>query len=276
VTLTGRIEAQEEVRLAFRVGQRMIERKVNVGDRVAPGQLVARLESTTLENAVQGAQANLAAAQAAATDARLELERQQSLLERGVAPRARVERAQKARDVATRRSSPRPAATAQERRTYRSSGPAGASRRSEPGEVVVAGQMIVRVAARAVATQCRRAGAVKTQWQHGSCGGRVAGLDPNVGDRACSAAAGGSVTRTFEVRLTHRPTEAMAGLHRQRFDPSRRRARIAIPASALRPRRQAAVWIVDVPPAPCRSGTSSAPFRVATSRSARGSPEASS
>ena len=66
VTLTGRIEAQEEVRLAFRVGQRMIERKVNVGDRVEPGQLIARLESTTLQNAVQGARANLASAQAAA------------------------------------------------------------------------------------------------------------------------------------------------------------------------------------------------------------------
>jgi multidrug efflux pump subunit AcrA (membrane-fusion protein) len=45
VTLTGRIEAQEEVRLAFRVGQRLIERKLNVGDRVEAGQLVARLES---------------------------------------------------------------------------------------------------------------------------------------------------------------------------------------------------------------------------------------
>ena len=45
VSLTGRIEAQEEVSLAFRVGQRVIERKVNVGDRVAPGQLIARVEA---------------------------------------------------------------------------------------------------------------------------------------------------------------------------------------------------------------------------------------
>ena len=100
VTLTGRIEPQEEVRLAFRVGQRMIERKVNVGDRVLPGQLIARLESTTLQNAVQVARANLASAEASAADARLEFDRQRTLLERGVAPRARFEGAQKMRDSA--------------------------------------------------------------------------------------------------------------------------------------------------------------------------------
>ncbi|MCU0670714.1 MAG: efflux transporter periplasmic adaptor subunit, partial [Myxococcota bacterium] len=98
VTLTGRIEAQEEVRLAFRLGQRMVERKVNVGDRVVAGQLVATLEATTFDNAVQAARANLAAAQASATDARLELDRQQALLDRGVAPRVRVAR-QRGRDA---------------------------------------------------------------------------------------------------------------------------------------------------------------------------------
>src|SRR5215475_5964246 len=60
VTLTGRIEAEEEVNLAFRVGQRMALRSVRVGDRVEPGRLVARLEATTFENAVQAARANLA------------------------------------------------------------------------------------------------------------------------------------------------------------------------------------------------------------------------
>ena len=32
VSLTGQVEAQEEVNLSFRVGGRMIERSVNVGD----------------------------------------------------------------------------------------------------------------------------------------------------------------------------------------------------------------------------------------------------
>jgi multidrug resistance efflux pump len=43
----------------------------------------------------------VASAQAAAADARLEFERQRTLLERGVAPRARFERAQKVRETTT-------------------------------------------------------------------------------------------------------------------------------------------------------------------------------
>jgi multidrug efflux pump subunit AcrA (membrane-fusion protein) len=44
VAFTGRIEAENESRLAFRVGGRMIERLANVGDRVEPDQVVARLD----------------------------------------------------------------------------------------------------------------------------------------------------------------------------------------------------------------------------------------
>ena len=152
VTLTGRIEAKDEVNLAFRVGQRMVERSVRVGDRVEPGQLVARLESTTFENAVQAARANLAAAEARAADARLEFERQQSLFSRGVAPRAVFERALKARDAERAQVDAARAQldTAREKLgftqlfadSYGSVTAVGA----EPGEVVGAGQMIVRLA----------------------------------------------------------------------------------------------------------------------------------
>src|SRR5262245_48825286 len=44
VTYTGRIQAEDEARLAFRIGGRMVERSANVGDRVGPGQVVAKLE----------------------------------------------------------------------------------------------------------------------------------------------------------------------------------------------------------------------------------------
>jgi RND family efflux transporter MFP subunit len=152
VTLTGRIEAQEEVSLAFRVGQRMLERKVNVGDRIAPGQLIARLESTTLDNAVQAARANLASAQAQAGDARLEFDRQRTMLARGVSPRARFESAQAARDATAAQVDAAQAqlATAREQRSFTelfadSDGVVTAVG-AEPGEVVAAGQMILRVA----------------------------------------------------------------------------------------------------------------------------------
>src|SRR5919199_5959136 len=39
--LTGQVRAQDEVSLAFRIDGRMVERHINVGDRVKPGQVLA-------------------------------------------------------------------------------------------------------------------------------------------------------------------------------------------------------------------------------------------
>ena len=44
VSLTGHIRAKDEVSLAFRLDQRMIERLVHVGDVVKEGQVVAKLD----------------------------------------------------------------------------------------------------------------------------------------------------------------------------------------------------------------------------------------
>jgi multidrug efflux pump subunit AcrA (membrane-fusion protein) len=44
VVLTGHIRAEDEPALAFRIGGRMIERPVNVGDRVEAGQVLAKLD----------------------------------------------------------------------------------------------------------------------------------------------------------------------------------------------------------------------------------------
>ena len=60
VSLTGQVQAQEEVSLSFRVGGRMLERPVNVGDRVEAGQVVARIDPEPARNALQTARANLA------------------------------------------------------------------------------------------------------------------------------------------------------------------------------------------------------------------------
>src|ERR1700751_1657102 len=71
VSLTGHIRAKDQVSLAFRLDGRMIERLVNVGDVVTAGQTVARLDPQTQQNNLRSAQADLAAAQARLTDARL-------------------------------------------------------------------------------------------------------------------------------------------------------------------------------------------------------------
>src|SRR5882757_1947491 len=59
VSYTGRIQAENETRLAFRISGRMVERPINVGDHVEPGQVVAKLEPQDELNALRTAQASV-------------------------------------------------------------------------------------------------------------------------------------------------------------------------------------------------------------------------
>jgi multidrug efflux pump subunit AcrA (membrane-fusion protein) len=93
VVLTGRIAATDEVALGFRIGGRLLERPVAMGQQVEPGQLVARLEPQNELNALRTAEANLVAAQGQLDEARAEFARQRHLEERGWAARAVYERA---------------------------------------------------------------------------------------------------------------------------------------------------------------------------------------
>jgi membrane fusion protein, multidrug efflux system len=103
VVLTGHIEAENEADLGFRISGRMIERLVNVGDRVQPGQLLARLDSQDEQNGLRSARANLAAAEGQLTQARNNFERQRRLLERGAASRADFDHAQEVLETAQAR-----------------------------------------------------------------------------------------------------------------------------------------------------------------------------
>ena len=80
VSLTGNVQAQTEVNLAFRIDGRMIRRNVDVGATVKPGQVVATLNADNEENAVQSARASLAAARAQLVEARNNYERYKTLL----------------------------------------------------------------------------------------------------------------------------------------------------------------------------------------------------
>ncbi len=152
VTLTGQIEAQEEVRLAFRAGGRMIERPVNVGDRVRAGQLIGRLESETARDALRTARADLTAAQARLVEARNRFERFQNLLASGFVTRAMFDEAQQAfRSAEAQVDAARARVnTAETQLSYTElfadSPGTVTARGAEPGEVVTAGQMIVQLA----------------------------------------------------------------------------------------------------------------------------------
>jgi RND family efflux transporter MFP subunit len=152
VVLTGRIEALDEASLGFRLSGRMIERPVNTGDRIEAGQLLGRLEALNELNALTGAKANVAAAQAKVTQVRNHFERQQTLLAQGWTTRANFDQAERELRTAEAQLD---AAEAQLKAAHDqvdftelkadAEGVVTAVG-AEPGEVVQAGQMIVRVA----------------------------------------------------------------------------------------------------------------------------------
>ncbi|RDI50513.1 efflux RND transporter periplasmic adaptor subunit [Microvirga subterranea] len=152
VSLTGQIRAQDEVSLAFRLDGRLIERNVNVGDAIKPGQVIGRLDAQIQQNALRQAQASLSAAQGQLTQARNTFSRQQELLNKGFTTRAQFDQAQQALQSAQAQvdSTQAQLRNAQEQVSYTelqadAAGTVTATG-AEPGEVVRAGQMIAQVA----------------------------------------------------------------------------------------------------------------------------------
>jgi membrane fusion protein, multidrug efflux system len=258
VTYTGRIEAETETRLAFRIAGRMIERPVNLGDEVKPGQVLAELEPQDELNALRSAQAAVVAAEAQFTQAKSNFDRQQSLLPGGATPRARYEQAKQ--ELETSRSqvviAEAQLKTAEDRVSYTrltadSEGiVTGVSARA--GEVVQAGQMIVRVA---------RSDGRDAVFDVPGQLLRSAPSDPeilvNLTDDPTVTAHGrvrevapeaDPVTRTFEVKvglIDAPPAMRLGATVTGRLEIASTPT-IEIPATALtRANQQPAVWVVD-------------------------------
>ncbi|MFZ6762248.1 efflux RND transporter periplasmic adaptor subunit [Pseudoroseomonas sp. WGS1072] len=152
VALTGQVEAAEEVGLAFRIGGRMIERGVNVGDQVRAGQVIARLEDSTPRDNLRAARAATAAARAALVQARNHYDRQNQLLRSGFTTRAsyddavrRLQATQSQVDASLAQENIAETTLAYTDLVADSNGVVTA-RGAEPGEVVAAGQRIVTLA----------------------------------------------------------------------------------------------------------------------------------
>ncbi|WP_145105893.1 efflux RND transporter periplasmic adaptor subunit [Cereibacter sediminicola] len=152
ISLAGTVESQVQADLGFRIGGRLAERLVNVGDHIEPGQLLASLDPTDEQNGLRAAEASLAAAEGQLTEARTEFGRQRQLFDRGFASRAAFDRAETALTTA---ESAAEAARAQYqiavRRLNDTALLGDAPGRvtavgGEEGEVVAAGRMIVQVA----------------------------------------------------------------------------------------------------------------------------------
>jgi len=258
LTFTGRIEAEDEVSLSFRIAGRLLESNGKLGDRVERGQVIARLESQNEMNGLRQAQAALAAAQGQFVQARNQFERQQTLFGQGWTTKVNFDQAKQAQQTA---QSQVDAAEAQLKIAHdlvgftelkadapgvlTATGPAA-------GEVIQPGQSIFRVA---------RKDGRDAVFDIPAQVIRTAPSDPEISvsltdDPAVTARGrirevapqANPATRTFEVKvgLTDPPPAMRLGATVTGRLETEAVPIIEIPATALtRANQQPAVWVVD-------------------------------
>ena len=256
---TGHLRARDEVNLAFRIGGRVIERKLNVGDRVEAGQLVAVLDSEVERNTRNSAQADVAGAQAALDQSVAFEWRQKNLLnERVISPNEydsalrQLKTAQAQLDATKARLK-----SAEEQLSYTQlkSDAAGVitEKGAEVGEVVPAGKMILKVAQQSgrdgvfdVPAQAMRDGlAVGEQvevWLADHPDIKAAGQVREISPEA------DPVTRNYQVKvgLTDPPSGMFLGATLVGRVILKSDSLIEIPSSALTMiEDKPAVWVVD-------------------------------
>lgn len=97
---TGTVEAKFSTDLGFQVLGRITARHVNVGDLVREGQVLADLDATSLQLAVNQAQADLASAEAKLDLAKVNEQRQKTLVQSAAGTREQLEEALQLREAA--------------------------------------------------------------------------------------------------------------------------------------------------------------------------------
>jgi RND family efflux transporter MFP subunit len=258
VALTGSVQAQNEINLSFRIDGRMLERAVNVGDTLRPGQLVARLDSQNEESNLLAARSQLAAAHAQLTEARNNFARFRDLVAENAVSRASFEQAESLlKGAEAQAESAQTQLTLAENRlgyTRLVSDVAGVvtAQGAEPGEVVGAGRMIVQVA---------RDGARDAVFDVPARIKDAAGANPKI---AVTLVSDPKVTATGTVREVAPRADPLTGTFRVRVrldnPPAAMRlgatvtGRMALasaptieipPSAVIRADRQPAVWVFD-------------------------------
>lgn len=255
---SGEIRPRHETALAFRVGGKLVERRVDVGDRVAAGQSLARLDPSDLAQSLKGAEAQWAAAEAERTFARAELERYRGLKAQQFVSQAALEAKETALKAAEEkvRATAAQGALAANQAGYASlvSDHAGvvSAVLAEAGQVVAAGQPVLRVARSDAkellvalpenrVTELNEArDLVVTLWAAPDrrYQGRVREIAPQADP----------VTRTFAARIAIVDADAQVRLGmtaRVSMARAQGAAKILIPAgSVFQQGRQPAVWVI--------------------------------
>lgn len=254
----GEIRSHAESDLGFKIAGKVIERPVDLGAIVRKGDVLARLDEQDERNHRTAAQADLASAQAGLVQAEADERRQSQLLASGWTTQARYDSARKALDAA--RASVRAAeaklSLAEDQLGYAvlraPEDGAISAVGAEAGQVVAAGQMVVRIAdlgrkdavfTLAESAMLRLPGDVEVELHlldapQVTARGKIDQIAPNADP----------VTRTYTVKVgLADPPEAMrlgmSVIGRVRLEGLKV---ISLPSSALFQKDgEPAVWVVD-------------------------------
>ncbi len=261
VMLMGQVRARNEINLAFRLSGHMIDRTVRVGDRVAPGQVIAHLDDQIQKNTLLQTEALLSACRAQLVEARNTYQRQNELLGKGFASNAVFDQAKQALESAEAQvtSAEAQVKSAQEQLSYTilTADVAGTviATGAEAGEVVAAGQPVAQIASDggrdavfAVSGQIIRAlpetpefKVVLTEDAEIAATGHIREIAPQADP----------ITRTYAVKVAlDNPPEALQlGSTVSGTTMLDAPAGVDVPASAIvHGAASSAVWVVDTQP----------------------------
>lgn len=264
----GEVRARLESRMGFRVAGKLVQRPVELGQKVQAGQLLAVLDAQDYQLAVQAAQAQMNAAQTNRDLAAAEYKRFVALKEQNFISGAELERRESTLKAAQ-------AQFEQAQAQYRAQGnqanytqlvadSAGVitAIEAEPGQVVSAGQTVVRLARQGphdvvIAVPEDKVAAVQADSQATVRSlAEQKTLRAKVRDIAASA---DPVTRTYAVKLSLEdgapPLGSTVYVTLNALSRSGQQA-ILLPTSALRQEGQgSAVWVLDKASMTLRSQT---------------------
>lgn len=151
-SFVGVVRARREIDLSFRVGGKVVQRFVDVGQRVKAGQVIATLDPQDLRLQLESAEAEFAAATANLAQTTAEDGRYRTLTARGFASNADLDRKSVAKEEASGRleRARRSLDLARNQLDYTDlkadADGVVMSTSAEPGQVVTAGQTVARIA----------------------------------------------------------------------------------------------------------------------------------
>ncbi|HOY69656.1 MAG TPA: efflux RND transporter periplasmic adaptor subunit [Methylotenera sp.] len=151
MVLVGEVKSRYETNLAFRIGGKIVERKVEVGSEVKKGQVIAKLDASDTNLNASAALADVRAAEANRELAKSEVERQRALVDKKFISQSSLDKYEAQLKTAEARLNQAKAQAAETNNLSRYTALVADRNgvvkqiQAEPGQVVAAGQIIAQV-----------------------------------------------------------------------------------------------------------------------------------